>query len=104
MDAVDVRTALRAAAERIEQLADRTTPGDWQLSGLLASRPEVIAHHPDGGIEHVAEARARTGEWITALSPAVAPALAAWLRSAAQRQPVEPAARELAEVLLDRLP
>ena len=36
---------LRTAADRLEALAARTTPGDWRLAGLLASRPEVIAHH-----------------------------------------------------------
>jgi hypothetical protein len=101
---VDARDLLLTAADRLEALAARTTPGDWQAGGLLATRPEVIAHRPDGGTEHVAEARAGTGEWITALSPAVAPALVSWLRSAAGKQPVEPAARALAAVLLDRLP
>ena len=95
---------LRAAADRLEALAARTTPGDWRLGGLLASRPEVIAHGRDGGTEHVAEARARTGEWITALSPAVAAPLAAWLRSAASAEPVDDAALELARALLERLP
>lgn len=76
---------LRAAADRIEALAARTTGGSWQLTGLLASRPEVVARFGDGSTEHVAEARARTGEWIVALSPAVAAPLAAWLRAAAAR-------------------
>ena len=65
------RDLLRTAAERLEQVAARTTPGDWRTGGLLASRPEVIAHRVDG-TEHVAEARAGTAAWITALSPAVA--------------------------------
>jgi hypothetical protein len=91
---------LRTAADRLEALAARTTPGEWRLGGLLASRPEVIAHARDGHAEHVADARARTGEWIAALSPAVAPALCAWLRQAADRQPVEPAALALADQLL----
>lgn len=95
---------LRAAADRLEAVAARTTPGDWRLAGLLATRPEVVAHGPDGGTEHVAEARARTGEWIAALSPAVAPALVAWLRSSAEQEPTGPAARAVAEVLLERLP
>ena len=94
---------LRAAADRLEALAVRTTAGDWQLGGLLASRPEVIAHRPDGSTEHVAEARAHTGAWIAALSPAVAAPLAAWLRSAAEDAP-DPAALALAGILLDRLP
>ena len=53
--------------------AARTTPGDWRLGGLLASRPEVIAHRDGRRTEHVAEARAAPAAWITALSPAVAP-------------------------------
>jgi hypothetical protein len=95
---------LRAAADRLERLAARTTRGDWRLGGLLASRPEVVAHRPDGGTEHVAEARAGTGAWIAALSPALAAPLVAWLRSAADDDVVDPAAAELAAVLLDRLP
>jgi hypothetical protein len=95
---------LTAAAERLEQLAARTTAGNWRTAGLLATRPEVVAHHPDGGTEHVAEARARTAEWITALSPAVAAPLATWLRSAASAEPVDDAALELARTLLERLP
>ncbi|WP_116450262.1 hypothetical protein [Blastococcus litoris] len=91
---------LRDAADRLEALAVRTTGGDWRLAGLLATRPEVVAHAPDGGTEHVAEARARTAEWIAALSPTLAPALVAWLRSADG----DPAAARFARVLLDRLP
>jgi len=99
-----VNDDLRAAADRLERLAARTTPGDWRLGGLLATRPEVVAHRPDGSTEHVAEARAGTGAWITALSPAVAAPLVAWLRAAADADAVDPAAAELAAVLLDRLP
>jgi hypothetical protein len=95
---------LRNAADRLERLAARTTGGDWRIGGLLASRPEVIAHATDGGTEHVAEARAGTGAWITALSPAVAAPLAAWLRTAASAaQPPAPAVA-LARELLGRLP
>ena len=79
----DTRTLLRAAADRVDALASRTTPGPWRTAGLLASRPEVVASQPGGGTEHVAEARARSAEWIVALSPAVAAPLAAWLRAAA---------------------
>jgi hypothetical protein len=100
----DDAALLGAAADRLEALAARTTPGDWRLGGLLASRPEVIAHGRDGGTEHVAEARARTGEWITALSPAVAPSLVAWLRTAAGQEPVDASARAVAAAMLDRLP
>jgi hypothetical protein len=101
---MDATTSLRAAADRLELLAGRTTGGDWRAGGLLATRPEVVAHLPDGSTEHVAEARARTAAWITALSPAVAAPLAAWLRSAAGSAPVDGAAVELARVLLARLP
>jgi hypothetical protein len=91
---------LRTAADRLEALAARTTGGDWTLRGLLASRPEVVAELADGGSEHVAEARARTGEWIRTLSPAVAAPLAGWLRAAADRAPVDPHALAVARVLL----
>ncbi len=101
---VHARESLLTAADRLEALAARTTPGEWRLGGLLATRPEVDASAPDGGTEHVADARARTGEWIAVLSPAVAPALVAWLRDAADRQPAEPSALAVATVLLDRLP
>ena len=90
---------LRTAADRLTALADRTTPGDWRGTGLLATRPEVVAHAPDGGSEHVAEARARTAEWIRTLSPAVAGPLAGWLRAAA-RPPVDPHALAVARALL----
>jgi hypothetical protein len=95
---------LRTAADRLESLAARTTPGDWRLGGLLATRPEVVAQAPDGGTEHVAEARANTAGWIAALSPAVAGPLAAWLRAAAAEEPADEAATAFARVLLDRLP
>lgn len=101
---MDAATSLRTAAGRLEQLAARTTPGDWRGSGLLATRPEVIASAPDGGTEHVAEARADSAAWITALSPALAGPLAAWLRAAADADPVDEAATAVARVLLDRLP
>jgi hypothetical protein len=93
---------LRAAADRLERLAARSTVGDWRTTGLLASRPEVVAHRPDGGTEHVAEARAASAAWITALSPAVAAPLAAWLRAEADQGPPTPAAVDLARVLLAR--
>jgi hypothetical protein len=94
---------LLEAARRLEELAARTTPGDWRLQGMLATRPEVVAHGPDGSTEHVAEARRRTGMWIVALSPAVAAPLAAVLRRAAAGPP-DDAARHLATVLLERMP
>ena len=96
---MDDDALLRTAADRLEALAARTTPGDWRIGGLLASRPEVIAHR-DGATEHVAEARAGSAAWISALSPAVASPLAAWLRASGS----DPAAAEFARVLLERLP
>jgi hypothetical protein len=101
---VDDVTALLTAAGRIEALAARTTPGDWRLAGLLASRPEVVAHRAGGGTEHVAEARAGSGAWIAAFSPALAGSLAELLRAAAGQPAPEPAAVALARGLLDRLP
>ncbi|MGY1681877.1 hypothetical protein [Geodermatophilus sp. SYSU D01176] len=95
---------LRTAADRLEALAARTTPGDWRTGGLLATRPEVVAHAPDGGTAHVAEARAGTAAWITALSPALAAPLADWLRAAAATTPEDPAAEAFARALLARLP
>jgi hypothetical protein len=101
---MDPATSLRTAADRLELLAARTTAGDWRPTGLLASRPEVVAHRPDGRTEHVAEARAGTVAWITALSPELAGPLSGWLRSAAAADPVDPAAAAFARALLDRLP
>jgi hypothetical protein len=101
---MDERALLRSAADRLDVLAQRTTPGDWRAGGLLASRPEVIAHFPDGGTEHVAEARSGTGLWITVFSPTLAGPLAAWLRAAAATEPVEPAAVEFARLLSERMP
>ena len=91
--------ALLAAADRVEALAARTTGGTWTTRGLLATRPEVVAVAGDGSTEHVAEARARTAEWICTLSPAVAGPLAGWLRAAA-REPVDPDALEVSRLLL----
>ena len=95
---------LREAADRLERLAALTTDGDWRVTGLLASRPEVVANRPDGGTEHVAEARAATAAWITALSPAVAVPLAGWLRAEAQRGTPAAPALDLSRLLLARLP
>src|SRR3954468_18555658 len=90
---------LRAAADRLEALAARTTPGDWRTGGLLATRPEVVAQLPDGSSEHVAEARAATGTWIATFSPALAAPLASWLRAAATHEHVDPAAEAFARAL-----
>ena len=92
---------LRAAADRLDALAARTTGGTWTVQGLLASRPEVVARLADGRTEHVAEARARTAEWIATLSPAVAAPLAAWLRAAAE-EPGSPHAVAVAAAVLGR--
>jgi hypothetical protein len=91
---------LRDVADRLEALAAVSTPGDWRAAGLLASRPEVVAHRADGSTEHVAEARAASVRWVTALSPAVAPPLAALLRESGP----SPAAVALARLLDGRLP
>jgi hypothetical protein len=104
MRAMDDRALIRSVADRLEALAARTTGGDWRTSGLLASRPEVVAHHGDGGTEHVAEARERTAPWIVALSPAVAGPLVTLLRIAGGAEPLEPAAVDLARELAARLP
>ena len=105
---MDDRALLRTAADRLEALAARTTAGDWRTGGLLATRPEVIAHRDSAGgggsTEHVAEARAGTAAWISALSPALAPPLADWLRAAAAAPTVDPAATAVARTLLERLP
>jgi hypothetical protein len=95
------------AADRLERLARRATPGDWRIGGLLATRPEVIAHRSSAGgadTEHVAEARSGTAAWISALSPALAPPLADWLRAAAAAPTMDPAATAVARTLLERLP
>jgi hypothetical protein len=94
---------LRAAAARLTEVAIRSTPGDWRPGGLLASRPEVVAHRADGGTEHVAEARAASARWIVGLSPAVAVPLADWLLAAADREPPDEPAVRLARLLLERL-
>ena len=58
----------------------------------------------DGDTEHVAEARAGTGAWIAALSPALTAPLTGWLRAAAAGGAVDPAAEAFARALLARLP
>jgi hypothetical protein len=99
---MDDAELLRTAADRLERAARRATPGDWRIGGLLATRPEVVAHRDDGSARHVAEARADSARWITSLSPAVAGPLTAWLRAAAGSP--SPEAVELANVLVRRLP
>lgn len=82
-DANDLADLLRDAADTLEYLAARTTPGRWRVHGPLATRPDVIAYRADGSTEHVAEAPAGTADWITTMSPAIAPHLARWLRHSA---------------------
>lgn len=96
------RTVLFDAADRLERLAARSTPGDWRLQGLLATRPEVVAHGADGSAQHVAEARATSAGWIIAMSPALAGPLVSWLRSAAAEERPNEAAIALARTLLAR--
>ncbi|MBB3674894.1 hypothetical protein [Modestobacter versicolor] len=96
---MDDARLLLAAADRLEALAARTTGGTWTVRGLLASRPEVVAQLPDGSTEHVAEARARTGEWISTLTPALAGPLAGWLRTAST---ADPHALAVARLLVER--
>ncbi|GAA0517593.1 hypothetical protein GCM10011581_21780 [Saccharopolyspora subtropica] len=100
----DVRRELLDAAQAVERLAAVSTAGDWRLSGLLATRPEVVAHRGDGSTEHVAEARADSARWIVAFSPAVAHPLADWLRAAAEAECVDTAAVAFARALRARLP
>jgi hypothetical protein len=96
------RDLVRAAADRLDALAARTTSGRWTTTGLLATRPEVVAHLPGGGTEHVAEARARTAEWVVTASPALAAPLAHWLRTAADDPAAGPEALAVARVLTGR--
>lgn len=95
----DDRNTLLAAAERIERLAASATSGDWRIAGLLATRPEVIAHRPDGSTEHVAEARAGSARWIAAFAPELAGPLIDWLRSTSDESAVE-----FARAVLRRFP
>ena len=103
-EGMDDDALLLDAADRLERLAARSTAGDWRVGGLLASRPEVVAHRDDGGTEHVAEARTASATWIAALSPAVAGPLAELLRAAGNGAPVAGPAAALARVLGERLP
>jgi hypothetical protein len=74
---------LRRAAHRLEALRDRTPGGEWEVAGLLATRPEVVTRFDDGTSEHIADARARTASWIIAFAPAAAEPLLDWLRTTA---------------------
>lgn len=92
---------MNAAADLIEQLAAVAPTGRWRVTGLLASRPEVVAERDDGSTEHVAEARAGSARWIAALSPATAPHLVRWLRDAACRETVDAEALSFARAVLE---
>ncbi|MHA6795950.1 hypothetical protein ACVGVM_20905 [Pseudonocardia bannensis] len=98
--AADSASVLLAAADTLERLADRATAGRWAVGGLLATRPEVIAHREDGSTEHVAEARAASAGWIVTLSPQTAPHLVRWLRATAGADRIDPAAVAFAEKVL----
>lgn len=71
---------LRAAADRLDQLADAAAPGPWEadLREVHDSIGNGIATESDFG--DLAEADA---DWIAMLGPQVAPALSAWLRAEA---------------------
>ncbi|WP_210435012.1 hypothetical protein [Saccharopolyspora sp. ASAGF58] len=101
---VGQRDELVGVAESLERLAAVSTRGDWQVEGLLATRPEVVAHFEGGATEHVAEARAGSARWIAALSPALVEPLAAWLRAAAGQEEIDAAALSFARALRQRLP
>ncbi|MCD2190572.1 hypothetical protein [Actinomycetospora soli] len=74
---------LRTAARLLEELRARTPGGEWEVGGLLATRPEIVARHSDGSSEHVAETRARSSAWIAGLAPSLAAPLVTWLRTTA---------------------
>lgn len=100
---MDQREELVEVGAALERLAAASTGGEWRAGGLLATRPEVIAHFEDGSTEHVAEARARSARWIAAVSPEIAGPLAEWLRSAAQATELDPAALAFARAVEERL-
>lgn len=95
----DQRQELVSAADTLEALAARTTGGQWCIGGLLATRPGIIAHFPDGSTEHIADARTNTADWITTVSPLLAAPLAAWLRSAADNPLISPDALAVSRTL-----
>jgi len=67
---------IRAAADRLESLAARTSQSPWAdyVNGIVWSAD---------GDPVVSELTPRDGEWIATVSPAVAEPLVAWLRAAA---------------------
>jgi hypothetical protein len=102
---------LRRAADELERLRASLPPGRWSVRGLLATRPEIVAEDEAGRTEHIADARARSAEWILATAPPVARPLITWLRETADalEQPElgmptsAAAASELASSLLERV-
>ncbi|WP_018332671.1 hypothetical protein [Actinomycetospora chiangmaiensis] len=89
--------SLRTAARLLQELQARTPGGEWEVAGLLASRPEIVARHVDGTSEHVAETRARTSTWIAALAPSLAAPLVAWLLTTADAVETGRASAEVAD-------
>jgi hypothetical protein len=80
---------IRAAADRLEELAGKATPWPWRDD---AGDGYVTAEWSEGDEttwETVADTTAANGAWIAALSPAVAEPLVAWLRYIARRIEVE---------------
>lgn len=95
---------LRAAADRIDQLAAATTPGPWRTADVegifyIASAnhgpvtmdndgPVCTCSGPDenGGVaieRDESEGGRGDADWMVALGPQVAPQLSAWLRAEA---------------------
>lgn len=103
MEAAAPRDAgtLRTAARLLEDLRARTPGGEWEVAGLLASRPEIVARHDDGTSEHVAETRARSSAWIAGLAPSLAEPLVAWLRTTADAVETGRASAEVAAAAAD---
>jgi hypothetical protein len=107
---MEAAATLRTAARLLEELRERTPGGEWEIAGLLATRPEIVARHDDGTSEHVAEVRARSSAWISGLAPSLADPLVRWLRTTADaveagRAPAEVAgaATAFAAAVTDRL-
>lgn len=76
---------LIAAAIKLAQAADKTTPGDWDVrdSGELISWQDTHDQRPDPIVEGEWENDADP-KWVALASPALAGPLAAWLEDAAQ--------------------
>lgn len=73
---------LTRAADRIKNMASAASPGPWAPSGVGDFGWGIIG--PSGGAEFEDSAAGRAdADWVSALSPAVAPHLVAWLRQSA---------------------